>query len=156
MAAWSAQLIGGEAMERVFRYETKQGREPEKVHTSRKEKEKGYDIESGDAAHKRFIEVKGVTQHWKNYTWQSLHRNEYMRLKENADNFFLYIVYFPIDPKDRSEENLKKSIPEFYIIPGRDLLDEKKFRIQEESYALRATLRTSFRSRLQDYKQNNE
>ena len=103
----------------------------------------------------RFIEVKGVSEVWKNYTWQSFHPNEYECLKEHKDKFYLYIVYWAIHKEQRDEKDILERVkPTLYIIPGKDLLDKMKFRIQVEAYSLRSSLGTSLKTRLEKYKRN--
>lgn len=102
------------AIEIVKAYETAEGRNPINV----SKKGVGYDIESDG----RKIEVKGVSESWKTYTWQSLHPSEVECLDRNTENFYLYIVKF---------DDNKSSL---YIIPGDKLKEEFKCRVT--AYAL--------------------
>jgi len=109
------------AIEFVLDYEIKQGRNPEDVSTNKEHS--GYDVKSDD----RMIEVKGVGESWKTYTWQSLYKTEVECLNNNPNSFYLYIVKF------RNKES--DEVVGFYIIPGVDL--KSKFRIEIENYGLR-------------------
>jgi Protein NO VEIN, C-terminal len=102
-------------MEIAMGYETREGRSPKDV----SREGIGYDIESNG----RKIEVKGVGESWKTYTWQAMYTSEVERLNANKDDFFLYIVKF----SDEEQHTL-------YIIPGIDLL--AKFQLKIASYSL--------------------
>jgi len=102
------------AIEIVMDYERKSGRHPKNVSKTGC----GYDIESDN----RFIEVKGIGENWRTYTWQSLYPSEVDCLNKNPENFYLYIVKFD----DKSHD--------LYIIPGPDL--KTKFSIKITAYAL--------------------
>ncbi len=101
-------------------YETKQGRHPKDVASDKTVT--GCDILSDG----RYIEVKGVGESWKTYTWQSIHTTEYDRLKSDTANFYLYIIKF-VDKNSTEVEAI-------YIIPGPDL--ESAFTVQIASYAI--------------------
>lgn len=135
-----AKIIGDKAMEIVSDYERKHQRSPEYVH----KRGVGYDIHSFGSG-ERFIEVKGVSEHWKTYTWQNLHHTEVRCLKNNPDKFFLYIVHFEILPKDRNENVIKKAPYDIYIISGRVLLSNK-FNLKEQSYSLTPISKTKLLS----------
>jgi uncharacterized protein DUF3883 len=96
-------------MEVVIRYEIGQGRTPKDV----SKVGVGYDIESDG----RKIEVKGIGESWKTYTWQPLYPTEVECLNNNSKDFFLYIVKLT----DIGEHTL-------YVIPGKDLLE--KFQVK--------------------------
>ncbi len=102
------------AIEIVKTYEIEEGRSPVNV----SKKGVGYDLESSG----RMIEVKGVSESWKTYTWQSLYHSEVECLDRNTKNFYLYIVKFDGD---------KSSL---YIIPGDKLKEE--FKCKVTAYAL--------------------
>ncbi|MBI2626302.1 MAG: DUF3883 domain-containing protein [Candidatus Nealsonbacteria bacterium] len=87
----------------------------------------GYDIESSG----RKIEVKGISESWKTYTWQSLYSSEVECLDRDTKNFYLYLVKFDDD---------KSSL---YIIPGDEL--KKKFKIKIIDYALTPISRKKLR-----------
>jgi len=108
------ESIERRAIEIVRLYETAEGRNPINV----SKKGVGYDIESSG----RMIEVKGVSESWKTYNWQSLFPSEVECLNRNTKNFYLYIVKF------ESNEN------SLYIIPGDSLIKEFKRKIT--AYAL--------------------
>jgi len=95
-------------MDVVCEYETLAGRSPTRVHGDGV----GYDIHSQSAKEERFIEVKGVSESWKTYTWQSLHFTEVDCLKRNSGKFFLYIVYFAI-ASERDGLAVSKLIPRY-------------------------------------------
>lgn len=102
------------AIEIVKSFEIAEGRNPVNV----SKKGVGYDLESCG----RMIEVKGVGENWRTYTWQSLYPSEVECLNRSKKNFYLYIVKFSGD---------KSSL---YVIPGRRLKEE--FRCKVTAYAL--------------------
>ena len=130
-ADWK-KLISEKAIEKVFAYEKARGMEFERVDKDGV----GYDVQSSNGIEERFIEVKGVSESWKTYTWQNLHNTEIVALHRNPEKFFLYIVYFDIPKEKRNEEELNIAKPQLYIIPGKDLIDPEKFKIKEASSAL--------------------
>jgi hypothetical protein len=77
--SWT-KTISDRAMDVVCEYETLAGRSPTRVHGDGV----GYDIHSQSDKEERFIEVKGVSESWKTYTWQSLHFTEVDCLKSNS------------------------------------------------------------------------
>lgn len=101
-------------MAMVIEYEHSQGRHPKNV----SRKGVGYDIESDG----RMIEVKGVSENWKTYTWQYLYPSEARRLDTDQNKFYLYIAKF-----DGAQRSL-------YVIPGDRL--KKEFKLKVASYAL--------------------
>jgi hypothetical protein len=106
----------------------------------------GYDILSIGENEERHIEVKGVSEGWASYTWQALHHTQVKALKKNPAEFFLYIVRFDIlHRENRNSEFLETASPQLYIIPGKDLLGGGlgRFKIQEESFALKPISKTS-------------
>lgn len=105
------------AIEIVIEYEKQQGRNPINVSKTGC----GYDIQSSD----RLIEVKGVGESWKTYTWQSLYPSEVRCINKNPKNFYLYIVKF--DKKNNDEFTL-------FVIPGKEL--KKQFKVKITAYAL--------------------
>jgi len=119
-------------MEIVRGYETKEGRNPKDVSKNGV----GYDIESDG----RKIEVKGVGENWKTYTWQALYPSEVECLNKDAQNFFLYIVKL----SDGREHTL-------YVIPGPDLLG--KFQLKIASYSLTPISRGKLREFIKDGKE---
>ncbi|TES96442.1 DUF3883 domain-containing protein [Patescibacteria group bacterium] len=125
-----AKTIEQKAMETVIAYEIAEGQNPVNV----SKKGVGYDIKSGN----RMIEVKGVSENWKTYTWQSLYPSEVKCLGKNAKNFFLYIVKFDGD---------KSSL---YVIPGDRL--KKEFRYKVAAYALTPISRKKLKQFLQTQK----
>ena len=132
-------------------YEIKKGRKPEDF----SHKKVGYDIHSNNTKEERFIEVKGVSESWNTYTWQSLHHTQIDCLKKYPNKFWLYIIRFCIDKENRNLFELQRTLPEAYMIPGGDLLDTTKFRIEEESYSLKSALGTTLKVRLQEEKYKN-
>ena len=108
------------AMDFVLDFEKKQGRHPKDVSTDKTVT--GCDIISDG----RYIEVKGVGESWKTYTWQGIHKTEYDRFRSDTANFFLYIVKF-VDKNSTEVESI-------YIIPGTEL--ESTFSVQVASYAI--------------------
>jgi hypothetical protein len=108
------------AMQIALDYEIKQGRHPKDVAADKTVT--GCDIISDG----RYIEVKGVGESWKTYTWQGIHKTEYDRLKSDTAVFYLYIVKF-VDKNSTEVEAI-------YIIPGPDL--ELAFTVQIASYAI--------------------
>ena len=111
----SNKLVEQKAMDAAMEHEATEGRNPVIV----SKKGVGYDIESDG----RMIEVKGVSENWKTYTWQSLYPSSAECLERNPENFYLYIVKF--NPQGKSA---------LYIIPGRDL--QNKFKLKVTAYAL--------------------
>lgn len=109
-----AKSIEQKAIEIVKAHEVAEGRNPINV----SKRGVGYDIESSG----RMIEVKGVSERWKGYTWQSLYPSEVECLNRNTKNFYLYIVKFDDD---------KNSL---YVIPGNKLKEE--FKCKVTAYAL--------------------
>jgi hypothetical protein len=126
----TASERGRRAVEIVVEYERKKGRQPTDVSKSRDHL--GYDILSGT----RKIEVKGVAEQWKTYTWQGLYTNEVDCLKADPSNFFLYIVKFVDKDSD--------SIEDIYIIQGTELMSE--FHIEVAMFALAPISRTKLSS----------
>lgn len=104
-----AKSVEQKAIEIVRAYEIAEGRDPKDVSKNGV----GHDIESSG----RIIEVKGVSEAWKSYTWQSLCPSEIECLNKNINNFYLYIIKF---------DDNKNSL---YIIPGKKLKKEFKFKI---------------------------
>lgn len=120
----SAKKIESFAIAHALDYERAQGRQP--VDVTKNRDHIGYDIYSAP----RKIEVKGVGESWKTYTWQALYATEYAALNADPENFFLYIVKFTTT---RAEQ-----IEAFYIIPGTALKKEESiFTLKIETYALR-------------------
>jgi hypothetical protein len=119
------------AMEVVISYEIGQGRTPKDV----SKVGVGYDIESDG----RKIEVKGIGESWKTYTWQPLYPTEVECLNNNSKDFFLYIVKFT----DIGEHTL-------YVIPGKDLLE--KFQVKIASYQLTPISQRKLREFIRDGK----
>lgn len=122
--------IEQKAIEIVRRYEIAEGRHPNNV----SRKGVGYDLESSG----RMIEVKGVSENWKTYTWQSLYPSEVERLDRNAKNFYLYIVKFDdnknslyIIPGDRIKEEFKLKVTAYSLTPISRRKLKKFLRIQE-------------------------
>jgi len=118
-------------MEVVRRYEIREGRRPKDV----SKEGVGYDIESDG----RKIEVKGVVESWKTYTWQALYPSQVECLNKNPQEFFLYIVKFT----DAEEHTL-------YVIPGKDLLE--KFQVRIASYQLTPISQQKLREFIRDGK----
>ena len=85
--------------------------------------------------------MKGVSEQWKTYTWQGIHRTEYECFQSDPDNFYLYIVRY-------SEKN-SDNIVGFYVISGSELAI--KFRMQVESYGLRPISQAKLAEYLIDY-----
>ncbi len=145
-----AKAIGDEAMKIVSEYELLQDRNSEEVHT----RGVGYDIHSFNSKEERYIEVKGISEKWSTYTWQSLHHTTVKCLKENPDKFFLYIVHFNMhDDMPRTKETvgeIYKSTYDIYILSGDNLLHDG-FSLKSVSYSLTPISRR----RLEDYKVNN-
>jgi len=96
----------------------------------------GYDIKSENKREQRYIEVKGVSEDWKSYIWQSLYASEVKCLQENPDKFYLYIVYFDLKGKERTEKEIKEAPYNLYIISGKELLNKNEFKIQPDSFSL--------------------
>lgn len=142
---WS-QLIGEQAMEVVEDYEKKHERLSRRVH----QMGVGYDLDSVGKNQERYIEVKGVSESWKTYTWQPLHKTEVDALKNHTDKFFLYIVYFEIDRENRNKKNLIEAKHKLFIIPGTSL-QNNEFRIEPASFALRPISK----ARLKKYEVSN-
>jgi hypothetical protein len=92
----------------------------------------GHEIESSG----RMIEVKGVSESWKTYTWQSLHASEKDCLGKDKANLFLHIVKF-----DGSNSSL-------YVIPGERLSKDLKFKVT--AYALTPIRRKKLKEFLQE------
>ena len=111
------------AIDFILCFEKQQGRNAMDVRPLRKE-HRGYDVKSGS----RMIEVKGVRESWKTYTWTSLHKTEIECLRQNPGEYWLYIVKFKGNDSDEIEA--------FYALPGLDLINDGCFRIQIENYAL--------------------
>jgi Domain of unknown function (DUF3883) len=63
-----AKTISDRAMDIVCKYETLASRTPTKVNSDGV----GYDIYSTNGKEERLIEVKGVSESWETYTWQSM------------------------------------------------------------------------------------
>jgi hypothetical protein len=124
------KIISEKSMEIVMGYEQAAGRISEKVH----QKGVGYDILSKDSVSERHIEVKATSESWLTYTWLPLYHSEVEALKNNPDKFYLYIVRFEINPKDRNELTLNTTKHELFIINGQDLLNE--FNIKPETFSL--------------------
>ncbi len=122
------------AIEFVLDYERKQERIAENVSAAREHS--GYDVKSGD----RLIEVKGVGESWKTYTWQALYKTERESLRNHPNVWFLYIVKF----KDKESDE----VVGFYIIPGVDL--ENKFCIDIESYGIRSISQNTLKDFLRE------
>jgi len=127
---WS-KLIGDKAMEIVELYEFKNNRNVERVY----QKGVGYDLLSKKGNEERYIEVKGISESWKTYTWQPLHHTEVTTLQKNPENFFLYIVHFEVMKDRRNSNYLNGDNYQLFIISGHNLLNH--FRILPESYALK-------------------
>ena len=92
-------------MKIVSRYEISEGRTPKEVHTNGV----GYDILSKDSVDERYIEVKASSESWSTYTWLPLYNNEVKTLKKYPEKFYLYIVKFEIDRRNRNEESLNSA-----------------------------------------------
>lgn len=120
--------VGERAMKIVEHFELQNGRISIRVHREGV----GYDLRSSSSNEERLIEVKGVTELWSTYNWQSLYKNEVDALNNYPDKFFLYIVHF--------ERNTYPQDFQLFVIPGIALLSEP-FRIVPESYALRPVSR---------------
>ena len=118
-------------MEIAELYEKTYSRIPLRVH----QKGVGYDLHSKSEKEERFIEVKGISELWKTYTWQPLHHTEVEALEKNPDKFFLYIIHFDIPKEKRNSINLNNATYKLFIISGNDL--RKSFRLVPESYALK-------------------
>lgn len=129
-------------MEIVESYELKNNRGVERVH----QKGVGYDLLSKNKDEERYIEVKGVSETWNSYTWQSLHPNEVRALSKSPGNFFLYIVHFERQGQNRDAIFLNKAAYQLFIINGKDL--QNNFRIIPESFALKPISR----KKLKNYK----
>jgi hypothetical protein len=97
-----SSLIEQIAVESALRIEANKGRSATPL--PRHEEVEGYDIESGQ----RFIEVKGSK---KSDPTVALSRQQFRRLKEDQDRYYLYIVR---NARDR---------PEVAIIEGKNILD---------------------------------
>lgn len=102
------------AIEIAKTYEITKGRNPINVSKNGV----GYDLKSDN----RKIEVKGVSESWETYSWQSLYPSEVECLNRDTKNFYLYIVKFDDD---------KNSL---FIIPGDKL--KKEFKHKITAYAL--------------------
>lgn len=118
-------------MEIAELYEKTHSRIPLRVH----QKGVGYDLYSKNGNEERFIEVKGISESWKTYTWQSLHHTEIEALKKNPDKFFLYIIHFDVSKENRNSIYLNDATHQLFIISGNEL--QKSFRLIPESYALK-------------------
>lgn len=118
-------------MQLVEGFESKNGRTPKRVNHDGV----GYDLLSKNLDEERHIEVKGVSELWKTYTWQSLHHTEVSALNDNPHCFFLYIVHFEIQKENRDELNLNVAPYSLYILPGNKMLSDE-FKIQRASFAL--------------------
>jgi hypothetical protein len=97
-----SSLIEQIAVESALRIEANKGRSATPL--PRHEEVEGYDIESGQ----RFIEVKGSK---KSDPTVALSRQQFRRLKEDQDRYYLYIVRNALDR------------PEVAIIEGKNILD---------------------------------
>jgi hypothetical protein len=126
---WS-NTIANKAMDIVESHENEHGRISIRVH----QKGVGYDLHSQNSNEERFIEVKGISESWKTYTWQPLHRTEFEALQSSPDKFYLYIVHFDIAKENRNENYLNSALRRIYIIPGRNL--QTDFRIIPQTFAL--------------------
>ena len=125
---WS-KLIGDKAMEVAELYETAHGRVTNRVH----QQGVGYDLRSS-GNEERYIEVKGVSESWKTYTWQPLHHTEVETLKRQSAHYFLYIVRFEISKENRDQEHLNSAPYQLFVLPGEKLLNN--FKIVPQSFAL--------------------
>jgi|SRR3989344_3651610 len=127
---WS-KLISEKGMEIAELYEKTHSRIPIRVH----QKGVGYDLHSKNENEERFIEVKGISESWKTYTWQPLHHTEIKALRKNPSMFFLYIIHFDISKENRNSTNLNNAVYKLFVISGNNL--QKSFRLIPESYALK-------------------
>jgi len=118
-------------MELARQYEANNGRTAMPVHKNGV----GYDLFSTSNNEERHIEVKGVSESWKTYNWQSLHHTEVKSLREDPEHFYLYIIHFDIINEDRDEAHLSNAPRSLFIIKGQDLLSI--FNLTPASYSLR-------------------
>jgi hypothetical protein len=129
MIAWTT-LVSHKAMDIVVDYETKNGRKAVKVFQNGV----GYDVQSVGNNEERFIEVKGISESWKTFTWQPLHHTEIETLNKNPGKFYLYIVHFDITSEQRNQTFLNSAKYTLFVISGNKLLTE--FTIKPISYSL--------------------
>src|SRR5690242_14388334 len=108
------KIIRDKAMQIAQAFELSNNRVPKPVHTSGV----GYDLLSIGKDAERHIEVKGVSESWKTYTWQALHHTEVAALKDSPEQFYLYIVRFDIPLESRNSDYLETAPHDLYIIPG--------------------------------------
>jgi hypothetical protein len=124
------KAISEKSMNIVISHEESLGRKTKRVHTSGV----GYDILSVNENEERYIEVKATSESWSSYNWLPLYYSEVKALNNNPDKFFLYIVRFDLDIKNRNEETLNSANHEIFIISGHDLLND--FNIKPETFSL--------------------
>jgi hypothetical protein len=129
----ATKSVSKRAIEAVIEYERKNLREPKNVSRDGV----GYDLHSGD----RCIEVKGVSESWKTYTWQSIYPSEVDAMKSNPTLYWLYIVKF----EDKEDE----SAYEIYTIPATEFVSDEKFRLRIASFSLTPISR----KKLEEYRQ---